>query len=116
MVQVYAAVSETVEVGAAVAAASDHYMDGTAAVVVAEADLEWQHDFLGSTEESYFDMAIAVTSASELRQAHWEHFEVAEAAENFGKNIWKDPLSSFPAVQQLELPGIDLVVDLAQRY
>ncbi len=113
--QTNGAVAGTVEVAAA-AAAADHYMGGTAAMVVAEADLGWGPDFLGSSEDSYFEIGSAVTSASESRQAHWRHSEIAGAAEKIEKNIWKDPLSSFPEVQQLLLPGIDLVVDLAQKH
>ncbi len=36
----------------------------------------------------------------------------AGAAEVIEKNIWKDPLSSSPEVQQLPLLGIHQVVDL----
>lgn len=91
-------------------------MGGTAAMVVAEAALGWEPDFPGSSEESYFEIGSAVTSASESRQAHWRHSEIAGAAEKIEENIWKDPLSSFPEVQQLLLLGIDLVVDLVQKH
>jgi len=84
--QTNGAVAGTVEVAAA-AAAADHYMGGTAAMVVAEADLGWGPDFLGSSEDSYFEIGSAVTSASESRQAHWRHSEIAGAAEKIEKNI-----------------------------
>lgn len=56
-------VAGTVE--AAAAAAADYYMVGNAAIVVAEAELEWATDFLESSEERNFEIGAAVTSASE---------------------------------------------------
>lgn len=56
-------VAGTVE--AAAAAAADYYMVGNDAIVVAEAELEWATDFLGSSEERNFEFGAAVTSASE---------------------------------------------------
>lgn len=55
-------VAGTVE---AAAAAVDYYMVGNAALVVAEAELEWATDFLESSEERNFEIGAAVTSASE---------------------------------------------------
>ena len=57
-------VAGTVEAAAA-AAAADYYMVGNAALVVAEAELEWATDFLESSEERNFEIGAAVTSASE---------------------------------------------------
>lgn len=54
-----------VTVEAAAAAAADYYMVGNAAIVVAEAELEWATDFLESSEERNFEIGAAVTSASE---------------------------------------------------
>ncbi len=61
--QTNGAVAGTVEV----AAAADHYMGGNAAIDVAEVELEWVPDYLESSEERYFEIGAAVTSASESK-------------------------------------------------
>jgi len=87
-------------------------MGGNDATAVAEVVTEEALGFLENFVEGCFEAETVVILASvPQRYEHWEHLKSAETATEIGK-ILKDPLSSFPGMQQKSLLGITLVGDL----
>lgn len=84
--------------------------DATVAKFVMEQALGFHENCV----DGYFGAETAVILVSVIQMhKQKEHLKSAETATEIGTKVLKDPLSSFPGMQQKSLPGISLVEGLA---